>query len=168
MGGIKNLVDKAAVKKIKEMAMAADIAVFVTSLTNVPLSSRPMSTQDVDDDGNIWFMSKDESHKNEDILNDSRVQLFYSNKSSSEYLSIYGNAEVLTSRDRIEELWSPIVKAWFSEGKEDPSITLIRVVPADAYYWDTKESKIISLIKIAYGALTGTPNNAGVEGSLKI
>lgn len=168
MGDVKNLVDQAAVEKIKELAKAADIAILVTNLSNVPLSSRPMSTQDVDDDGNIWFISKNESHKNEDIINDSRVQLFYSNKSSSEYLSIYGNAEVLTDRDRIEELWSPIAKTWFNEGKDDPTLTLIRVVPSDAYYWDTKQNKLISLVKIAYGAITGTPTDGGVEGSLKI
>ncbi len=168
MGDIKNLADKAAVEKIKDLAKAADIAILVTNLSNVPLSSRPMSTQDVDDEGNIWFISKDESHKNEDIINDSRVQLFYSNKTSSEYLSIYGNAEVLTDRDRIEELWSPIAKTWFKDGKDDPTITLIRVVPADAYYWDTKENKLVSLMKIAYSALTGADTDGGVEGSLKI
>jgi general stress protein 26 len=94
-----------------------------------------MGAMNVDNDDHLWFFSNKFSNKNKEIENDSHVQLFHSNNSESEYLSIYGEAEILTDRKKIEELWNPIVKAWFHDGKTDTDITIIKVKPAEAYYW---------------------------------
>jgi general stress protein 26 len=168
MGDIKNLVNEAAIKKIQQLAMDADIAVFATNILAIPATTRPMSTQDVDEDGNLWFMSRIDSNKNKEIGRDNRVQLYYSNISNSEYLTIYGHAEIILDRDKIEALWTPIAKAWFTEGKDDPSISLIKVQPIAAYYWDTKENKVVALLKTAISAITGKENDGGVEGSITI
>lgn len=168
MGQIKNLLEGSAIKKLKQIAMDADVALLATNILTIPLSTRPMSTQDVGNEGNIWFMSRIDSDKNKDIAKDTRVELFYANKSSSEYLTVYGHAEVLTDRKRIDELWSPMAKAWFNKGKDDPSISLIKVLPVEAYYWDTKENKIISLLKCAISAVTGKENDGGIEGAIRI
>lgn len=102
-----------------------------------------MSTQQVDDEGNIWFMSSIKSDKNAEIANNKMVQLFYSNPGNMEYLSVLGAATITTDRQKIEELWSTFANAWFQDGKEDADISVIKVVPQTAYYWDTKNSKMI-------------------------
>jgi len=168
MGEVKNLISAEAIDKIKKIAMDADIALFTTNLSTIPLATRPMGTLDVDDEGNLWFFSKNDSDKNRDISHDNQVQLFYSNKNSAEYLSIYGRAQILTNRIKIEEYWTPLTKAWFKEGKDDPTITLLKVAPADAYYWDTKENKLVTLVKIAFSAVTGSNVDGGVEGKIKV
>ncbi|MEP6926878.1 MAG: pyridoxamine 5'-phosphate oxidase family protein, partial [Ginsengibacter sp.] len=91
-----------------------------------------------------------------------------SNQSSSEYLSIFGTAEIIFDKNKIEEMWSPIAKAWFTEGKDDPSISLLKVTPQEGYYWDTKNNKMISLIKIATAIVTGKTMDDGVEGKLTV
>jgi len=88
-----------------------------------------MATQEVDEEGNIWFMSDRSSDKNKEIDKDNKVQLFYSHTGNYEYLSIFGRAEIVNDRSKIEELWSPMAKTWFKEGKEDPNISLIKVTP---------------------------------------
>jgi general stress protein 26 len=168
MGDVKDLTKTAAVEKLQELIKDANTCMFVTNLSSLPLTARPMGTQEVDDAGNIWFLSKNTSDKNIEISDDNRVQLFYANKSGAEYLSIYGHAEILTEQQKINELWTPIAKAWFTEGKDDPSISVIKVKPADAYYWDTKDNKMISLIKIAVSAITGKTMDGGVEGKIKV
>ena len=168
MGDTMNLIDKEAVQKIKELAKDANICHFVTKLSNIPLSSRPMATQKVDDEGNIWFLSDKDSDKNLDILADKRVQLFYSAHSSYEYLSVYGTAEVIFDKEKIHEMWTNFAKAWFPGGEDDPAISLIKVIPEDGYYWDTKNNKIVSLIKIASSIVTGKTDDGGVEGTLKV
>ncbi|MGE3509589.1 MAG: pyridoxamine 5'-phosphate oxidase family protein [Vicinamibacterales bacterium] len=30
---------------------------------------------------------------------------------------------------KIDELWEPLAKTWFTEGKDDPRITVIKVAP---------------------------------------
>ena len=61
---------------------------FVTELDQLPSNSRPMSLQECDDEGNLWFISSKESNKNMEIERDSRVQLYFMNNSDSEYLSV--------------------------------------------------------------------------------
>jgi general stress protein 26 len=168
MGDTKDLTNKEGIEKMKELAESAKICHFVTGLSSKPLNSRPMATQEVDDEGNFWFLSKKSSHKNEDIENDPDVQLFYANSSSSEYLAVFGYAEIITDHAKLEELWNPFAKAWFNEGKNDPEISIIRVRPADAYYWDTKTNRLVSLIKIATGAVIGKTMDDGIEGNIKI
>lgn len=162
----KDLQNQEAVEKIKDLAKSANVCMFTTNLAKIPLSSVPMATQDVDDEGNIWFLSGITSNKNTDILRDPRVQLFYTNTGSSEFLSVYGHATITTDKAEIEKLWSPIVKAWFTEGKDDPEISVIKITPEEAYYWDTKNNKAVSMVKILAGAITGKTMDDGVEGKL--
>ena len=169
MGDVKNLTATDAVEKIREIAKDANICMFVTDLSSLPLSGRPMATQEVDEQGNIWFMSDRNSDKNRHIEDDEQVQLFYSHTTNYEYLSIFGRAEIVTDRSKIEKLWTPMAKTWFKEGKDDPNISLIKVIPEDAYYWDTKNNKMVSLIKFAMGAIGITPkDDGGIEGKLKV
>ena len=168
MGDVKNLIAKEAIEKINGLVKANDICLFTTDLTNLPLATCPMSTQQVDEEGNLWFFSGADSEHNGNLASDDRVQLFYSNKSNYEFLSIYGEAVVIKDKKKAKELWNPMVKTWFHEGVDDPNLTLIKVTPSDAYYWDTKSNKLVSVLKIVTGALIGKTMDNGVEGSIKI
>ena len=168
MGDTKNLISNYAIEKIKTLADSANTCHFATALNKLPLSTRPMVTQKVDDAGNIWFMSGKNSTKNYEIKADKRVQLFYSHQSSSEYLSIFGEAEIIFDEKLVDEMWSPIAKAWFTGGKDDPAISLIKVTPREGYYWDTKNNKVVALAKIAAAIVTGKTMDDGVKGKLKV
>lgn len=170
MGDVKNLINREAVEKIKELATGADICMFTTSLSRLPLTARPMSTVDVDEEGNIWFISKRSSDKNAAIAEDSRVQLFYASRNDAEYLSVYGDASIIIDKELFKEKWVPEAKAWLSEGVDDPEMSLIRVAPVDSYYWDTKHSKYIALIKMAAAVVTGkqAKDDDGVEGRANV
>ncbi len=166
MGTTQDLQNEEAIKKIQELVKAANVCLFVSQLTQAPVSVRPMSTSKVDEEGHVWFFSKKDSDKNEHILEDDQVQLLYSNNASSEYLSLYGHAEIVHDRNKIEELWTPLAKTWFREGIDDPSITLLKVTPKEGHYWDTKNGKVISLIKMAVSAVTGKTKDIGREGKV--
>jgi len=164
----QNLSAQDAIDKLKELIKSESICFFCTQLTKQPITTRPMSTQKVDDHGNIWFMSSIKSNKNTEIGQDNMVQLFYSNPSSYEFLSVLGNATITTDREKIYEMWTPFAKAWFKDGKEDTNISLIKVTPQSAYYWDTKNNKMISMIQMFASMLTGSAPDGGVEGTLKV
>jgi len=166
MGDVQNLSNTEAIKKIQEIAKDAAICLFATNLSSLPLSARPMATQKVDDEGNIWFLSSKSGHQTGDINQDNRVQLFYADKGSSEYLSVYGEASIMYDKELAKELWSPMAKTWFTEGVDDPDLSIIKVTPSDAYYWDTKNNKVVSLIKILAGAVTGKTMDDGVKGKI--
>lgn len=168
MGTLKNLYGKEAIDKMKTLAEDIRICMFCTETPKLPFGTRPMGTQEVDEHGNFWFFSGRGSHKNEEIKQDDTVQLIYADAGKSEFMSVTGTADVYNDRGKIDELWNGMMKAWFEEGKNDPELTLLRVRPTEAYYWDTKDGKIASMIKIALSAATGIDMDGGVEGKATI
>lgn len=163
-----DLAGREAIDKMKELVGHNAICMFTSNVGEVPLQTRPMTTQEVDDAGNFWFFSPKDSHKNYEVRSDARVQLLFANTSASEYLTVFGRATIMEDRKKIEELWSPMAKAWFQEGKDDPNLSLIKVTPEDAYYWEPKHNKMVTLIKMASSALTGKEMDIGDQGNLKV
>ena len=158
-----------AAAKIKELAENAQTCFFCTDIKNgKPFSVRPMSAQKVDDQGNIWFLSADDSHKNEQLQSDSNVQLLFQGTQHSDFMTLYGQASISKDKEKIKELWQPLVKVWFTEGQDDPRITVIKVAPTEGYYWDTKHGRIVAFAKMIAGAVTGQTLDDSIEGRLKI
>jgi general stress protein 26 len=127
-----------------------------------------MAAQKVDEDGNIWFLSSKDSHKNAEINQDPFVQLLFQGSKHSAFLSVYGISEIIDDKSKIEELWNPIIKTWFTEGKDDPRISVIKVVPTQSYYWDTKHGETVAFLKIAASVLSGKTMDDSIEGKLEI
>jgi general stress protein 26 len=127
-----------------------------------------MSVQKMDENGNFWFLSSNDSHKNEQIEADNNVQLLFQGSGHSDFLSVYGEATISTDKELIKELWEPILKTWFTGGVDDPRITAIKVVTKQAYYWDNKHGDAIALIKMAAGAVMGKTLDDSIEGTLSV
>lgn len=166
MGDIKNLENKEAIEKIIEIAKD-QTCLFCTFTREYAISARPMSTQAVEDDGTIWFFSSKQSNKNREIGNKNKVQLLYGDPGKSDYLSVEGSVMITEDKEKIDELWTPVIKTWFQEGKDDPNLTLLKITPSDAYYWDTKHGKMVSFVKIMASVVTGKTMDDGIEGKLK-
>jgi general stress protein 26 len=122
----------------------------------------------VDDEGNIWFLSADDSHKNDEIVQDHNVQLLFQGNQHSDLMTLYGTATISRDKEKIKELWHPLVKVWFTEGKDDPRITVIKVAPTEGYYWDTKHGKMVAFAKMIVGIATGKTLDDSIEGRLKV
>lgn len=158
-----------AVAKMRELVKKAPTCMFGTSITTgSPISMRPMSVQRVDDDGSLWFLSANDSHKDTEILQDGRVQLVFAGSAHTDFMTLYGRAELSADRKIIEELWSPLLKTWFTEGKDDPRISVIQVIPESGYYWDTKHSRPIVFAKMVVGAVLGKTLDDSIQGQLRI
>lgn len=165
----ENLNNEEALKTLKKLSESAGICMFCTDLDQIPNASRPMSLKETDSEGNLWFISSEQSHKNFEIKEDNRVQLYFMNNSDSEYLHILGNAFIYDDRSTIEEKWTPMANAWF-DGKDDPNVSVIRVTPTETYYWEPKVGKFVSMLHFATAAITGTKsdNDDGREGKLHV
>lgn len=165
----EDLIGAEAGQRIKDMVDNASTCFFCTKLTTgEPLKTRPMSVQKVDNSGNLWFLSANDSHKNAEIQADNHVQLLFQGSNYSDFLSLYGTATILTDKALIEELWEPIVKAWFTGGVDDPRITAIKVTAQDGYYWDNKHGNAIAFVKTAIGAAIGKTLDDSIEGKLVV
>lgn len=149
-------------EKLIDMIKDVDVAMMTTIDDDGSLRSRPMRTQQVKEDGIIWFFTGYESAKSHEIKdNDAHVNLSYSNPDDELYVSVSGRATLTKDKQKIEEMWHPSLKAWFPKGKDDPNIGLIKVVIDKAEYWDAPNSTLVHLYGTVKAALTGEKTRPG-------
>lgn len=164
-----NLKNQQGIKKIQELAKGIDMCLFCTHVKKGDGEhARPMSTQGVDDDGTIWFFSGKDSLKNKEIKADNNIRLYYSQPSNSSFMVLNGEAEIVFDKEKVDELWSVHVKAWFQGGKDDPNISLIKVTPKSAYYWDVEGNKMVNFFKYLASIATGKELIDAKEGEIKV
>lgn len=165
----KEIVGEEAIAKIKELAKKAGSCFFCTSIkTGQSFCTRPMAVQKTDDEGTLFFLSASDSKHNAEIENDPMVQLLFQGSSYDSFLTLYGEASISTDKELIKELWNPMLKTWFTEGIDDPRITVIKIVPAEGYYWDTKHGKLAAFVKQLVGAATGITLDDSIEGTINL
>jgi general stress protein 26 len=164
---IKTLQGTEALDKLRSLATKAENCFFLTNIkTGIPVSVRPMSVLEVDAEGNLWFMSMKDSLKNKEIAADPFTHLLFQESSNSGFLNIYGITEISTDQEKIDQLWKPLLKVWFQDGKDDLNISLLKVVPTNVYYWDNKHGDVIAFAKMAASVVTGKTMDDSVEGNL--
>src|SRR4249920_2912966 len=109
--------------KLKSLIEAINVCMFVTKAKETN-HVRPMATIDAASNGDLWFFTKLSSPKISDLKLDNSVQLLYSHPGKDSYLDVLGKAYIETSREKMESLWTPLAKAWFPDGIDDPEICL--------------------------------------------
>ncbi len=133
---------------------------FTTIGEDGNLYSRPMATLEIDErkfDGRLWFFTDINSPKVQNLENDQHVNLAYARPEDQKYISVAGNARIINDREKMKDLWTPIMKAWFPEGIDDPNIGLICVEVESAELWDSPPSKVVQLAGMAKAMATGQP-----------
>ena len=156
-------------RKLREIVKAVDICMLTTVDERGELHSRPMSNnRDVEFDGDLWFFTYGSSHKVDEVNREAKVNASFADVDNQLYASLTGRAEVVRDRAKIEELWEPILKTWFTGGKDDPRITVIKVAPIDGYYWDTKHGSAAAYVKMLIGATIGKTLDDSIEGKVKV
>jgi general stress protein 26 len=158
-----------ALHKIKEIVSQSPNCFFCTSqATGETRGVRPMNVRQVDAHGRLWFLSASDSHQNREIELDPSVQLFFQGSKHSDFLHLTGRAEITRDRAKVHELWEPMIKTWFTQGEDDPRITIIKFSPSEGYYWDTKHGSVIAFAKIMLGAVIGKTLDDSIEGKLTV
>lgn len=146
---------------LKEKIKDVRIAMMTTQEVDGNFHTRPMATHEIDNEGYMWFFTYDDTNKVEEIRQNPRVALGFSDIGSELYVSTSGQAEVVQDRAKIDELWSDFLKTWFPNGKDDPHIALLKVSTHAGEYWDRPGGKMMKLFEMAKGAVTGEPDKSG-------
>lgn len=121
------------IKKLRELIKDVDTAMFTTN-SKEGLVSRPMKTQEVEFDGDLWFFTKKETDKYHEILQNADVNITYAGKS---YVSIRGKAEIVEDINKKRELWNAAYEKLMETSYVDPNVILLKVEVQTAEYWET-------------------------------
>lgn len=146
---MSNMMKQEEIETLRELIKDIDIAMLTTA-TEEGLVSRPMSTQEVEFDGDLWFFTKKDTSKYDEILQNQDVNVAYVGKS---YVSVRGKAEIIEDLGKKKELWSKVYEKIMQTSYDDPNVILIKVNVEAAEYWD--QGNFIKTIVYYYKRLTG-------------
>jgi general stress protein 26 len=118
-------------------------------------AARPLLTQELDDQGVLWFFAPSDGSLALDIETNPRVSATYSDHDRGVFVSLSGYARLIYDPDRIFALWHERVETWFTEGPLDPRLALLRVDVDHAEYWDERSRHRVRLLALAHAALRG-------------
>lgn len=165
----QDLNGQAAIQRIKDVVDKAKTCFFRTA-TPIGESEgvRPMNVRKVDEAGHLWFLMADDSHTVQDLRRSDAVDLFFQGSAHSDFLHLKGTATASRDGVKIKELWEPVLKTWFTQGEDDPRITVVQVIPETGYYWDNKHGNIIAGVKMLLGAATGKTLDDSIEGKIRV
>ncbi|KRG73852.1 general stress protein [Stenotrophomonas chelatiphaga] len=141
-----------------------EVAMFTTTGVDGRLYSRPLGTQEVEFDGDLWFATSADSPKVAEIALNPRVNVAYASPSKNSYVSVAGTARIVADRAKIDELWSPAMKLFFPEGKDDPNLRLIHVEAESAEYWDGPGTLLGKALSFVLSAVQDEPARLGDNG----
>jgi general stress protein 26 len=145
-----------------------ETAMFTTRRPDGHLVTRPMATQKQVNGADLWFVTDIESHKLDELVFDSHVNVAYYNNKSREWVSVSGTARITQDQAKIRELYEKDWKAWFGdEGGErngepgDPRFALIFVDAHSVTYMKNDKPRPIVLFEVAKGIVTGDFTDIG-------
>ena len=148
--------------KVRSIIEDTPTCMLVTSSPK-GITSRPMHVARHDDNNNLWFLTDEGSSKVSEIFHDNKVLLTFSDPNDSRYLSLNGRARIIYDQAKKNELFNVFAKVWFPEGPTSDKLSLIKIDPDNAEYWDNSSSKLIQLFKIGKAILTKEKYTASKE-----
>jgi len=147
------------IERLRALIGKARIGILTTVDDDGRLVSRPMAIKEREFDGDLWFFTEDPSHKTVEVRRDPQVNVAL--ESGKGWVSLSGEAEVVTDPAKIDELWDTGAEAWFEQGRQDPKVALLKVTAHSAEFWATDDPKPVVLLKYAKAAVTGGRPDVG-------
>ncbi len=133
-----------ATARVKELVEDIDFTMLTTLDDEGHLVSRPMSTRQMDDAGDVWFFTAEDTKKVDEAKADHDVNLAYCDAKGMRYVSIAGRASVVHDDAKMAELYSPSLDIWFEDGLDTPGIALLRVTPVETEFWEPAHGKLVA------------------------
>ena len=130
------------------------------------LRGRPLTVQDLDADGRLWFLVSRSSEWASGVgASGTQANVSFADPDDARWVSVSGTATLVDDRARIDEMWSALYSAWF-DGKDDPDICVLRFDADVADYWDAAANKFVRMARILKAAVTGNGSDEGDRGTL--
>ncbi|MCU1482672.1 MAG: ral stress protein [Subtercola sp.] len=153
-------------KNLAELIKKAHVALLTTVTGSGDLHSRPLAIKEEEFDGTLWFFTQDPSAKTANIRDNPQVNV--SMEAGKGWVSLAGTASIVRDAAKIDELWDTSAEAWFPQGREDPTVALIKIDATSAEYWSTSEPAAITLFKVARAAVTGGQPDVGESHTVEL
>ena len=153
-------------RKVAELIKGERFAFLTTITMDGRLTSRPMTLQEVEFDGDLWFFAERDSNPVHHVTSSPQVNVGVG--SGGTWVSLTGRAVVVDDPARKRELWNSGVEAWFPQGPDDDSVVLLKVEGDSAEYWDSPGGRLATVFSFAKAKLTGQRIEGGENETVRL
>lgn len=147
--------------KLNDLLKKFRFAMLTTRTADEKLTAHPLTVQEAEFDGDLWFIIGKDASAVEDIARNPGVGVSLSSNDS--WVSLAGTAVVVDDLAKLRDLWNPAVGAWFPGGPEDPNVALLKVDALSGEYWDSPGGKVATLVSLVKSKITGEEFEADNE-----
>lgn len=140
--------------RLVELLRDSDLCMLTTMTKDGRHLSRPMSLQEAEFDGDLWFFAFEDSDLVAQLRDNPQVNVAISDR--DKWISVSGRAEVGFDRARAQRLWHKRLEAWFKEGLETPGLTMIKIVADTAHYWAAPHGRMVTMLEYTASAVLRT------------
>lgn len=123
----KGLMEKGAQEKFREVLQKFDTAMLTTVDASGRMHARPMAIAEIEDSGDIVFLTDKHSGKVEEIQGRPQVCVTCQNGWKDTLTVTAGVASVFQDDAKAQKIWRKTYQTWFPGGPNDPNLIMIRV-----------------------------------------
>lgn len=156
------------VQEIRDWMEDIRICMMCTLEADNSIAARPMSVQKVDEMNHVWFFTHIDSEKVKEANKHQEVVLTFIDQAKGIYMTVKGKGRSTQDKALMQDLYHPMIKAWFPNGLEDPKLGLLEVIPESAEYWNSTGGKIGEMFSIAKALVTGATYENGEHAEVRL
>lgn len=160
------MADKSNVQKVVDLINDAKIGMVATLDQGGSIVSRPLVVQQVETDGDMWFFTDRDTSQVTHVRSEPKVNISFSQRDS--WVSVSGVATVVEDQAKAEELWNPMVEAWFPDGPQTPGLVFLRVEADSAEYWDSPGGVVGAAIQFVKAKAGQGKPDVGESGTVEL
>lgn len=134
MTNLKKNQNEKAQKVLVDILKEAKVMMLSTISHEGNIVTRPMQAQEIEFDGDLWFITIKDTAKYDEIKANPKVNVAVAGDS---YASINGKAVFIDDKERKKEFWNKAYEKMFDISYDDPILVLIKVEADTAEYWET-------------------------------
>lgn len=152
-----------ALETVRKLIKGIEIA-MLTTVTSEGLVSRPMKTQEIEFDGDLYFITMKHTGKYEELQQNPHVSVVYADNS---YVSVSGTAELIDSREKIKQYWNIAYEKMLKTTSDDPDLVLIKVHVHTVEYWETG-NWLKSIMAFVYQLSGKDPDESNINNRIEL
>jgi len=113
--------------------------------------ARPMTAQVEKERGPIWFFTVKANGIVQQLDHGNRAIATFTSKGHDLFATVHGRLSVDTDLAVVDRFWTRFVAAWYEGGRDDPTLTLLRLDAQQAEILE-ESSSLVAGIKMLFGA----------------
>lgn len=123
-----------SLEKFKKLVFQSRVCMFCAVTSNGEMVTKPLYTAGVDEQGDLYFYFSEDGERFDSVNWNNNVSLIYSNTGRRTHLEVTGKSVMIMDRQRVRDLWSPLLHAYFPKGSHTMKLMKVHVTHAACYH----------------------------------